>query len=176
MIICVINTATGEIITAGTELPENNPPEGLVEGTSNYIKYLPQSGISLHRYVDERYFTVTDDYSVAEIKTRELKPHPEYIWDYTNEVWVPNPAAIVEIVRQKRNILLQASDWSLAVDSPLTEEQRQEVITYRGLLRDLPASETLTTDFAPVSTGPWPLPPSCLGQIPAIGIDYQIEE
>lgn len=41
----------------------------------------------------------------------------------------------------ERNILLQESDWTTSTDSPLTEEQKIEAVTYRQALRDLPAQE-----------------------------------
>jgi hypothetical protein len=43
--------------------------------------------------------------------------------------------------RLQRNILLKDTDWALASDSPLTEEQKTEATTYRQALRDLPAKE-----------------------------------
>ena len=39
----------------------------------------------------------------------------------------------------ERNILLQKSDWTTSTDSPLTDEQKSEAVTYRQALRDLPA-------------------------------------
>jgi len=39
----------------------------------------------------------------------------------------------------ERNILLQKSDWTTFTDSPLTDEQKAEAVTYRQALRDLPA-------------------------------------
>ena len=44
-----------------------------------------------------------------------------------------------EQVRQKRNNLLTQSDWTVLIDSPLTDEKKQEYITYRQDLRDLPS-------------------------------------
>ena len=44
-----------------------------------------------------------------------------------------------EQVRQKRNNLLSQSDWTVLIDSPLTDEKKQEYITYRQDLRDLPS-------------------------------------
>lgn len=41
-----------------------------------------------------------------------------------------------------RNELLFKSDWTQAVDSPLTDAKRAEWRTYRQALRDLPASTT----------------------------------
>lgn len=44
-----------------------------------------------------------------------------------------------EQVRQKRNNLLSQSDWTVLIDSPLTDEKKQEYITYRQALRNLPS-------------------------------------
>lgn len=41
-------------------------------------------------------------------------------------------------LRNKRDRLLQQSDWTQMPDSPLTEEKKQEWQTYRQALRDLP--------------------------------------
>lgn len=42
-------------------------------------------------------------------------------------------------VRQMRDKLLSASDWTQVADAPLTSEQKQNWINYRQQLRDLPA-------------------------------------
>ena len=42
-------------------------------------------------------------------------------------------------IRSQRNTLLSQTDWALASDSPLTDEQKTEAVTYRQALRDLPA-------------------------------------
>lgn len=39
--------------------------------------------------------------------------------------------------RSARNALLSQSDWALLPDSPLTDEQKNEVIVYRQALRDI---------------------------------------
>ena len=44
-----------------------------------------------------------------------------------------------EQVRQKRNNLLTQTDWTVLIDSPLTDEKKQEYIEYRQALRDLPS-------------------------------------
>jgi len=43
--------------------------------------------------------------------------------------------------KAERNILLQESDWTTSTDSPLTDEQKAEAVTYRQALRDLPAQD-----------------------------------
>jgi hypothetical protein len=45
-------------------------------------------------------------------------------------------------VRMQRNQLLSSSDWSVMPDSPLTPEKREEWITYRQQLRDIPQTFT----------------------------------
>jgi len=43
-------------------------------------------------------------------------------------------------LRTERNALLASSDWTQSPDSPLTDEVKVSWATYRGELRDLPAS------------------------------------
>ena len=45
---------------------------------------------------------------------------------------------VLDIIRQKRNILLTESDWTQFNDSPLSLEKKQEWAGYRQQLRDLP--------------------------------------
>jgi hypothetical protein len=44
-----------------------------------------------------------------------------------------------KLVRSQRNNLLSQTDWALTSDSPLTEEQKAEAVTYRQTLRNLPS-------------------------------------
>jgi hypothetical protein len=46
-----------------------------------------------------------------------------------------------EINRSKRDEELQRTDWTQAVDSPLTQEKQLEYRNYRQALRDLPTHE-----------------------------------
>lgn len=58
------------------------------------------------------------------------------------------------ILRGERNALLAASDWTQAVDAPLTDAKKTEWATYRMALRSLPDN---TTDPANPT---WPSKPS----------------
>lgn len=49
---------------------------------------------------------------------------------------------ILQIVRDLRNSLLTESDWTQAVDSPLSDTKKAEWATYRQTLRDLPANNS----------------------------------
>jgi hypothetical protein len=44
------------------------------------------------------------------------------------------------IIRNKRNSLLTASDWTQGADSPLTADQKTAWATYRTALRNLPSA------------------------------------
>tara|TARA_R110000782_G_scaffold70496_4_gene141637 strand:- start:291 stop:656 length:366 start_codon:yes stop_codon:yes gene_type:complete len=59
-------------------------------------------------------------------------------------------------VRIQRNGLLAESDWTQFNDSPLSDSKKAEWATYRQALRDLPATNTATTEDA-VS---WPSKPA----------------
>ena len=64
---------------------------------------------------------------------------------------------ILDIVRDLRNSLLQASDWTQMPDSPLSESKKAEWVTYRQTLRDLPSTESSVTDLNSIV---WPTKPS----------------
>lgn len=46
----------------------------------------------------------------------------------------------IRIIREKRNELLFASDWTQTLDAPLTAEKKAEWAAYRQQLRDLMAN------------------------------------
>mgnify|MGYP003109910884 FL=1 len=46
---------------------------------------------------------------------------------------------LLQSKKQERTAFLKESDWTTSTDSPLTDEQKSEAITYRQALRDLPA-------------------------------------
>ena len=45
-------------------------------------------------------------------------------------------------MREQRNALLAASDWTQANDSPLANDKKIEWATYRTALRDLPSNKS----------------------------------
>jgi len=44
----------------------------------------------------------------------------------------------MEVLRGRRTMLLQESDWTQFADSPLSDSKKAEWATYRKALRDLP--------------------------------------
>lgn len=64
-------------------------------------------------------------------------------------------AAIIDaywnLLRQKRNLLIAQSDWTVLPDAPLTSEQKTAWKAYRDALRDLPATleaQNITPEIA----------------------------
>lgn len=57
---------------------------------------------------------------------------------------------VLEILRNKRNELLNESDWTQVNDCPLSDSKKQEWATYRQELRDLPSSQQATDNIADV--------------------------
>jgi len=52
-------------------------------------------------------------------------------------LWIDNPDAITDGIRNTRNQLLQDSDWTQLVDSPLDSAAKSIWATYRQNLRDI---------------------------------------
>jgi len=76
---------------------------------------------------------------------------PENIQDYVvsngeltlkpqSEIDNSNAETNWRIFRAERNALLMATDWTQAIDSPLSDEQKTAWATYRQNLRDMPGT------------------------------------
>jgi serine/threonine protein phosphatase PrpC len=59
-------------------------------------------------------------------------------YDYTI-VDVSTDNIVDEVIKNRRTMMLAASDWTQVSDSPLTAAKKAEWATYRQALRDLPA-------------------------------------
>ena len=89
---------------------------------------------------------------------------PEYSQSDWRQVWNVVPLSTEElqsksdeqaaVVRRNRDAKLAASDWTVLVDSPLTEEKQTEWKTYRQALRDISSGEGFPYTVA------WPSEPS----------------
>ena len=85
--------------------------------------------------------------------------------------WLVSPeteAERFEMLRAARDAKLAGTDYLVAADYPLGEEERAAVIAYRQALRDLPAQEGAPWDGGGEGT-PWPAAPACCGKAPAEG-------
>ena len=63
------------------------------------------------------------------------------------------------IIRQRRNELLENSDWTQVPDSPLTDAKKAEWVTYRQQLRDMMSSYT-DSESNTIQNITFPTPPS----------------
>lgn len=99
--------------------------------------------------LDSRDYTVDTDrkieWEVADVHTHyDVDPNDK---DSLIEADLPIPSpeaykeSVAEMVRGDRIQLLNESDWTQTVDSPLSESKKEEWKTYRQALRDLPAEE-----------------------------------
>lgn len=62
--------------------------------------------------------------------------------------------AMLEVLRNERNTLLRACDWTQVPDAALTAEQKAAWTKYRKALRDLPGS------IADLDKVEWPVAPA----------------
>lgn len=65
-------------------------------------------------------------------------------------------ASVADLIRDRRRLLLQLSDWTQTADSPLSEAKRAEWAAYRQALRDLPDDQGSVNSIDEVV---WPVPP-----------------
>ena len=61
-----------------------------------------------------------------------------------------SPLTTTQRIRNYRLYALQACDWTVAIDSPLSDSKKAEWVTYRQALRDLPSSYTDSDNFSDV--------------------------
>lgn len=69
---------------------------------------------------------------------RPERPGAHYTW--VDGEWSFYSESFWQEIRDKRNYLLSASDWSQISDAPLTNAQSEDYKVYRQALRDLPST------------------------------------
>ena len=80
------------------------------------------------------------------------------LWlDYARQIEHDTLAADV---RAQRQVLLDETDWTQALDAPISDESREEMREYRQGLRDI----TETSEFPYIET--WPEPPALVKDKP----------
>src|SRR6056300_1052750 len=95
---------------------------------------------SLSSYYDKWY-----DLSTGEWKDMPSKPNP--FCDWINGEWVLDPQKLFTEIRRHRDSRLFLSDWTQAVDAPLTEEQKEAWRVYRQELRDITNAYSYIVDY-----------------------------
>ena len=66
----------------------------------------------------------------------------------------------LRMVREKRNALLAECDWTQAVDSPLSDNDKAAWATYRQALRDMTNGITIDVNDTLLDSYTWPEKPA----------------
>jgi hypothetical protein len=99
-------------------------------------------------------FFPANKYYVDQSQAIEFPPQPaNTIWDWTTKQWVLSFDFADAEAKQKRNSLLQQSDWTQIPNNPLTAEQQQAWAVYRQELRDITSQSGHPFNVI------WPTPP-----------------
>lgn len=64
-------------------------------------------------------------------------PHAKAVFDAPTNGWIIDQGQLWSDARQKRDLLLAASDWTQLADAPLTLAKKAEWTAYRQALRNL---------------------------------------
>ena len=99
------------------------------------------------------------NYTTEQWNTRTARPNRHAVWQ--DGAWTWNAHTLLQEIREERNYRLISCDWTVVSDSPLTDSQKAEAITYRTALRDLPSTITIA-NIDSVENTPWPTVPSFL--------------
>jgi hypothetical protein len=96
--------------------------------------------------------TTTSDITIDEVSLNDNESAIEGNYSGLEYKILDNEAVlrtepITDLIRQIRNDLLIASDWTQVNDSPLTDAKKAEWATYRQALRDLPSLHESTTNI-----------------------------
>ncbi len=91
------------------------------------------------------YVENTMEYKIN-LETLEIESQANPFNTFNIDVWI----------RERRNNILKACDWTQGVDSPLSDSKKTEWQTYRQALRDVPANNLSATVREDVT---WPSKP-----------------
>lgn len=141
-----------------------------------YTAYNPQTGQLLWNYTNsdsEPAIEINDtpvlegNYTPGKFYWQEgnlipIPPQPQdgfnvYNFDYTSKTWQLDLSATAQIIRSMRDTSLEAVDRVNPVwYASLTQEQQQELATYRQALLNVPAQSGFPTNVS------WPIKPTWL--------------
>lgn len=86
----------------------------------------------------------------------QRSPRPGYYYYWANARWHLDEARLLTAIRDQRNEMLIACDWTQMPDAPLTEQQRTAWAIYRQSLRDVPQNNANVASLDEVQ---WPSKP-----------------
>ena len=100
---------------------------------------------------EQPYPSWTYDEETNEWAPPVAKPDDNAEWDEENLGWIPGDVVLARNARQKRDPLLESSDWTVLPDAPVADKQAWK--DYRQALRDVPQQDGFPTDID------WPVKP-----------------
>lgn len=135
----IIYNQSGEILRSGS------CPDSMVELQIQPGEYYIEGTLSAYTY-----YVDVDNKVLVPFPT---KPSEYHIFDHTTKQWVDPRTSETQwsVVREERNKLLAASDWTQLPDVPLATKEAWAV--YRQALRDI------TNQPDPFNIT-WPIPPT----------------
>jgi hypothetical protein len=145
----------GEIERA--ELESGISPTPGAQADGRFLQYVDLQGknISIDQFLETRYYS----YEQGGFVVREPRPNTAATWNSETFEWEWDTEDLLNLIRLDRKVLLFNTDWACTTDAPITEEQRQEVHTYRQALRDLPSTLDMSV-IRRVEDVTWPSLPS----------------
>jgi len=85
----------------------------------------------------------------------------EYLtWEESNDADAADNIDYMQMMRDRRNTLLTACDWTQLSDSPLSAAKKTEYQTYRQDLRDMPQDNPNVDTKAEYDALVWPTEPN----------------
>lgn len=130
-----------------------NPADGSTDGNGWTMRYYYYELSNPGEWMD------THAWNGSTWVSRTARPNKVAVW--SGGQWTWDAEAFKDIIRKQRTNLLYQSDWALVEDSPLTDDEKTEVRTYRNDLRNITNTEMPTSGL--VNDVAWPTKPSCLG-------------
>jgi hypothetical protein len=146
VLICCKNDLRGR---TGLIYPEERIPE-YANNSVHYSKYtIPEEYVKYLQFFQGKHPTIVGKYV-----------NDNYELDCTSDTFISDyKRTLIQNVIDKRNKLLEETDWTRMDDNGLSDEMRVKWQVYRQALRDLP--ETIQFDEnLNVSNVTWPIPPN----------------
>lgn len=126
------------------------------ETETDRFKIIPAvsfAGLSGHQFMEQYWWNGTA------WTFRGEKPSEFSSWDSNTSNWAKNEPILIAAIKNLRNIKLSECDWVTVSDTPLSDSQVSEALTYRQTLRDLPSALDMSSiDYIQDVT--WPTAPA----------------
>tara|TARA_R110000796_G_scaffold61826_3_gene142906 strand:- start:1947 stop:2423 length:477 start_codon:yes stop_codon:yes gene_type:complete len=141
-----IHTQDGVIVR--TDMDSGMYPDDgeWIEGSRIVHRIWDFEGLSEMDFISQRVWEDSEEKFIEVPR----KPNVYATWNRSEvpAAWTWDPEDVLVEIRHVRNKKISETDWMFVEDSPLTEEEKQVVLEYRQLLRDLPS----TLDFSKVGS------------------------